>query len=114
VRLLAVDGEALGHGEHERGEECCAIGLKEPIKRPAEPIITQVPELGILETVHRRRKAVHRLDLAVDGFPLDHDRAQQHAERCRVRHGAAAIGGRDIAIEELDDPEPVDEVIDEG
>ena len=106
MQLLELHPEALADREHDGGEERAAVGIVEPIERSAEPIIAEVPDVLLAEPEHGRGEAVHRLDLAVDGLTLDHDRAQQHSQRRCVRHGAASIGRRYVLIEQLGEPEP--------
>ena len=106
MQLLELHPEALADREHDGGEERAAVGIVQPIEGSAEPIIAQVPEVLLCQTVHGRGEAVHGLDLAVDGLPLDHDRTQQRPERRGVRHGAASIGGRYVLIQQLDEAKP--------
>jgi hypothetical protein len=106
VQLIELHREALADREHDGSEERAAIGTVEPIEGSAEPIIAQVPEVLLCQAVHRRGEAMHGLHLAVDGLPLDHDRAQQNSKRRGVRHGAASIGRRYVVIQQLDEAEP--------
>jgi hypothetical protein len=57
---------------------------------------------------------MHCLLRPVDRLALDHDRAQQHAERLGVRHATTRIGRRDVLIKERRETHTLDEVIDEG
>ena len=114
MQFLELHGEALTDREHDGGEQRTLVGIVEPIEGSAEPIIAQVPEVLLCQAVQGRSETVHGLDLAVDGLALDHDRAQQHPKGRGVRHGAPSIGRRYVLIQQLDQPEPPDEVIDEG
>ena len=106
MQLLELHPEALANCEHDGSKKRAAVGIVEPIKGSAEPIIPEVFEILLCQAVHGRGERVHGLDLAVDGLALDHDRAQQHPERCGVRHRAPSIGRRDVLIQQLDQPEP--------
>ena len=80
-------------------------------KRSSLKLLSRVPAGDAEET---RGEAVHGLLRTVDRLALDHDRAQQHAERLGVRHAAARIARRDVLLEERREAHPFDEVIDEG
>ena len=59
-------------------------------------------------------KPIVRLLLAVDRLALDDDRAQQHAQRLGVGDGAAAVGGGDVLLEQLEQAHAREEVVDQG
>ena len=56
---------------------------------------------------------MHGLVLAVDGFALDDERAQQHAQSASMRDGAPGIGG-DMPAQQIFQADALDEVIDKG
>jgi len=52
--------------------------------------------------------------LSVHRLALDHDRAQQHAQRLRVRQRAAAVAGGHVPLEQLVQAHTRDKVVDQG
>jgi hypothetical protein len=114
VQLIEAHAELLSDREHDRGEQCRAIGVEEPIERAADAVVAEMPHLLPGEPEELRREADRGLLLAVDRFALDDDRAQQHAERGGVRHGAAPIAGGHVVVQQRREAQALEEVVDQG
>jgi hypothetical protein len=99
MQLGQAHGELLPHREHHLSEQRCAIGVKQPIERTSDAVIAKVAHLRSRQPKELRSKAHRGLLLAVDGFALNDDRAQQHPQGLRVRHGAAPIARGHVFVE---------------
>ena len=84
VELLEAHPEALPDGDHDVGQQGGAIGVEEPVEGSADAIVAEVLEFTLFEPEEPAGKPLHHLRLAVDGLPLDDDRAEQNAQRLGV------------------------------
>ena len=106
--------EALADGDHDRGEQCAAVGIEEPVQGAPDAVVGQALHLRGVDAEHPRREPVHGLVLAVDRLALHDDRAQQHAERLGVGDGTAPIGGGDVLLKQGLQAHALEEVVDQG
>ncbi len=114
MQLLQAQIEALRHRENDLGEQRRAVGIEQPIQRAPDAVVAQARDLGRVDAEQPVGKARRALLLAVDRFALDNDRAQQHAERLRVGDDATTIGGGHVLLKQLEQPDALQEVIDQG
>ena len=114
MQLLQPHAKALHQRQYHLGEQRAAVGVEQPVQRPTDPVVAQARSLRGIDTEQAFGETDGALLLAVDRFALDDDRAQQHAQCLRVRHGAAAVGRGHVAIEQLQQPQALQEVVDQG
>jgi len=69
-------GELLPHREHHFGEQRAAIGVKQPVQRPADAVIAKMTHLSGREPKELGSEAHRGLLLAIDRLTLHDDRAQ--------------------------------------
>lgn len=79
MQLLAADLEAAHCGDHYFDEQGGAIRLEEPVQGSADAIVGHLLHHPRLQAVHLGSERAHGLLLLIDGLPLYHDGAQQHA-----------------------------------
>ena len=99
MQSLEVHAKAPSHRHDDLGQQRCAVGIEQPIERPADAVIAQVCKVRLSHAEERGGKRCRRLLLTVNRRALDDQRAQQNAERLRMRDGRAAV--RFAAIEVL-------------
>ena len=113
VQLVEAQAEALCDRHDDLGQQRCAVGIEESIQSAPEPVIAEALHLLGIDAEHAAGKPMHGLVLAVDGFALDDERAQQHAQSASMRDGAPGIGG-DMPAQQVFQADALDEVIDKG
>ena len=114
VQLLQAHAEALSHRQYDLGEQRGAVGVEQPIERAPDAVVAQAIGLRGIDAEQPSGKAGRALLLAVDRLALDDDRAQQHAKCLRVGDGAAAVGGGDVLLEQLEQTHARQEMVDQG
>lgn len=114
MQLLHPNAETLRHAQYDLGEQRGTVGVEQPIERAPNAVVAQPLGLCGIDAEEPRRKAGRALLLSVDRLALDDDRAQQHAQRLRVGDGAAAVGGGDVLLEQLEQTHAQQEMVDQG
>ncbi len=114
MELGEVDGELGDGAEDELGEQGGAVGVEEAIQCPSNPIVVEQrrficdePELVGVEWGGPFAEGV-------DGFAVEHEVAHQHPEGEAGSEAQAPVVVRDVALEELGEAEPLEEVVDQG
>lgn len=111
VQFVEAEVEASMDGEDDLGQERAAIGVEQAIEGAADLIVVQPLRLIRREPEGLGRELADGLVLAVDRLALDQDRAQEHQESGSVGQGAATIPRGNEALEDLGEPDPVEEVV---
>ena len=111
VKFIKTKAKALRHSQHHIGKKRCAVRIEEVIQRTPEPVVAEVFHLLLTQAKHAAGKPVHGFLLAVDGFTLDDQRAQQDPKRSGMRDGTSTIAG-DMPVQRLLQSDAINEVID--
>jgi hypothetical protein len=99
VQLVELQAEAAAHRDHDLGEQRAPVGVEEAIEGAAYGIVAQLLHLQPCEAEGRRGEGAYGLLLAVDGFALDHDRAQEHPERAGRLDRSALVPTRYVTLQ---------------
>src|SRR5262245_21785720 len=113
VDLLQGDPEDSNGRGHESGEQVPAVCLEETIEAPTDGVISEGLHLVGLEAEGLGSKPVDDFVLAVDGFTLDQDGPQQHAQPLRHWEAGTGISGGHKGLEKGRDVQSVEEVVDD-
>ena len=113
VELVELHGEALAHSQGHLGKQCGAVGVEQVVQSATQAVVAEVAHVLGGDAEHRTGKAVDGLVLAVDGFALDDQRAQQNAQGLTMGDAAASVTW-DMTLEQLGQAHSLDEVVDQG
>jgi hypothetical protein len=114
VQLLHPHAKSLPQHQRHLGQQRATVGVEQPIQCPADAVVAEALRLRGIDAEQAPGETAGGLLLAVDRFALHDDRAQQRAQCLRVRHRAAAVGGGHMALEQLEQPQALQEVVDQG
>ena len=113
VQLRAVDVELGDHAEHQRGQQRAPIGVKELIKRPAEPVVVEQPQILAAEPEQRRVIARGPLGQAVERLTRNAQVAHQQPDRRARAQRDAPVAGAQMTLQQPGQADPHQEPVDD-
>ena len=113
VQPVKANPKALAHRHHHLGQQCRPVSIKQPVEGAADAIVGQSRHRSRADPEQSGGEAIHGLLLAVDRFPLDDDRAQQHPQGLRLRDRIAPVGGGNVLVKNRLQAHALEEGIDQ-
>ena len=93
VELIERDPELPHRCQHQLRQHRRAVGVKQPVERPADPVIVEQRRFAVLQSEQVGLRALRPFDHAIDGRPaVQNNAAEQHAEGLRGVELAASRG----------------------
>ena len=112
--LVTVDPEALPDPDDQIGQDRSPVCVEEPVEGATDGVVREPGDLVGLQAEGAGQEAPNGLLLPVDRLALDEDGAQKNTQGPRRIQGLMDAGSGDVAVEQLGDAEPIQEVVDDG
>ncbi|MCZ7559321.1 MAG: hypothetical protein M5U30_04100 [Burkholderiaceae bacterium] len=116
VQPIEAHAEASRKRDDDLGQQCRPVHVEQALERPSDAVVGEVRQVGGAQAEQAAGERHRGLLLAVDRLALDDDRAQQHAQRLRVRNGGAVRAriAIDVLLEDLEHAAAIEEVVEQG
>ncbi len=113
MQLRAVDLELADHAEHQLAQQRAAISVEQLIQRPAGAVVVERHRLALSQSQQPGVVTIGPLRQAVERLARDAQVAHDHADHSRCAQRDTRIAGRQMALQQRLQPDPVKEGVDD-
>ncbi len=114
VQLLQRDLELLDHVDHHGGHQGGRVGVEEPIQGPSDAIVVEKGDLLGAQPQEGGGPPARPFAEPVERHAGQNEVAREDAEGRTRGQLRAGVGGRELPLEEVVEPEALQDVVHEG